>query len=92
VIHTIEKIDSGTRTLRMVEKNYFFPYEEDTLLTQQEKNVLKYLADGLSSKMITDRMGITENTIANHRKNMLRKTNTKNVAQLIAFSIRNGII
>jgi DNA-binding CsgD family transcriptional regulator len=92
VVHTIEKIDAATRTLRPVEKNYFYPYEEDALLTNQEKNVLKYLADGLSSKMIAYRLGITENTIANHRKNMLRKTNTKNVAQLIAFSIRNGII
>ena len=92
VVQTVEKIDPLSHALCTVEKNYYYPYEEDALLTLQEKNVLKYLADGLSSKMIAYRLGIAENTIANHRKNMLRKTNTKNVAQLIAFSVRKGII
>jgi DNA-binding NarL/FixJ family response regulator len=38
------------------------------------------MADGLSSKMIAFKLRISENTIANHRDNMTRKTNTKNVA------------
>jgi DNA-binding CsgD family transcriptional regulator len=45
-----------------------------------------------SSKMIAAKLHIAENTVANHRKNIMRKTNTENVAQLIAFLVRNRII
>jgi len=91
LIHSIEKV-SKTAGNQLIETNYFYPYEEDTLLTKQEKNILKFMADGLSSKMIADKVKISENTIANHRKNMMRKTNTKNVAHLVAFALKNYII
>ncbi|QEC74380.1 helix-turn-helix transcriptional regulator [Arachidicoccus ginsenosidivorans] len=50
------------------------------------------MADGLSSKQIAGNLHISENTIANHRKNMLRKTSTGNVAQLIAYACKSSII
>ena len=92
VVQTIERVDLATRIPHNIETNYFYPFEEDSLLTRQELNIIKYMADGLSSKVIAHKLGLSENTIANHRKNMLRKTNTKNVAQLIAFVVRNGVI
>jgi len=94
ISHTIEKVEENNNRKHktLVESNFFYPYEEDTLLTRQEKNVLGYLADGFSSKQIADRLKISKNTIANHRQNMCRKTNTKNVAELMAFAIRGRII
>lgn len=92
VVYTVEKMDAATRSSQSVETKFYYPFEEDGLLTKQETNVVKYMADGLGSKMIAFKLGISENTVANHRKNILRKTNTQNVAQLIAFVIRNGII
>ncbi|HTB53213.1 MAG TPA: helix-turn-helix transcriptional regulator [Ferruginibacter sp.] len=92
--HTIEKIENknGIATNKIVEYNSFYPYEEKALLTKQERNILKWMVDGLSSKMIADKLKISENTISNHRQNMLRKTNTRNVAQLVAFAINTRII
>jgi DNA-binding CsgD family transcriptional regulator len=92
VVQTIERVDLATRVSHTIETNYFYPFEEHALLTRQELNIVKYMADGMSSKVIAYKLGLSENTIANHRKNMLRKTNTKNVAQLIAFVVRNGVI
>ncbi|MET0392680.1 MAG: LuxR C-terminal-related transcriptional regulator [Chitinophagaceae bacterium] len=94
IVHTIERVKTSGNTpgKSRVETNYFYPNEEDTLLTRQEKNILQWMADGLSSKMIADKLKISENTVANHRQSMLRKTNTANVAQLIAFAVRNRII
>jgi DNA-binding CsgD family transcriptional regulator len=91
MIRTIEKAEQGKGN-KLIKTDFFYPYEEDALLTKQEKNILKWMVDGLSSKMIADRLKISENTISNHRQNMLRKTNTKNVAQLVAFAINNCII
>lgn len=90
IVHTIEKNGPGASSI--AEKTCFFPFDEDRMLTRQEKNILGYMAEGLSSKMLADKLCISENTVSNHRQNIIRKTNTNNVAQLIAFSIRNGII
>jgi DNA-binding CsgD family transcriptional regulator len=94
IIHKIDKVttDNGNLIKQPIVKNYFYPGEENIIVSRQEKNILGYMADGLSSKMIADKLHISENTISNHRQNMLRKTNTKNVAQLVAFVIRSHII
>jgi DNA-binding CsgD family transcriptional regulator len=94
IYHTIETMENmqGTHTKRTVESNCFFPNEEDKLLSKQERCVLGYMAEGWSSKQIAWKLKISENTIANHRKNILRKTNTKNVAELIAFACRSGLV
>jgi len=94
MLHTIEKTgqDNGLFNTINLETNYFYPNEEDALFTAQEKNVVKWLADGFSSKQLADKLFVSEHTIISHRKNMLKKTNTKNVAELVAFSIRNRII
>ena len=94
MLHTIEKNDqhNGLFNAINLETNYFYPNEEDALFTPQEKNAIKWIADGLSSKQLADKLFVSEHTIISHRKNMLKKTNTKNVAELVAFSIRNRII
>ncbi|HTM97394.1 MAG TPA: LuxR C-terminal-related transcriptional regulator, partial [Pedobacter sp.] len=92
--HTIEKIENNNDILdrHTIQQNYFFPYGEDKLLSNQELNILKYMAEGFSSKQIAGKLKIAENTVANHRKNMLKKTNTKNVAELVAFACKSGLI
>ncbi len=63
-----------------------------SILSKREKDILCYIANGDSTKMIAHKLNISENTIANHRKNMMFKTNTKNIAELVAYCIRNKII
>ncbi|HEX3165392.1 MAG TPA: LuxR C-terminal-related transcriptional regulator, partial [Chitinophagaceae bacterium] len=55
-------------------------------------DVLKYLADGLSSKQIAGKLNISINTINNHRKKMLLKTNCKSSAELISYTAKHGIL
>ncbi|WP_199120750.1 response regulator transcription factor [Pedobacter sp. ASV28] len=92
--HSIEKVDvmNGGLNKEMIEESHFFPYEEDKLLSLHERRILAYMSEGFSSKQIADKLKITENTVANHRKNMLKKTNTKNVAELIAFAFKSQLI
>lgn len=61
-------------------------------ITIREMEVLKLLSAGLSSKQIALELGVAVKTIDNHRQNMLRKTNTKNTSQLVAFGINMGFI
>lgn len=94
MMHSIQKTNTANEASgkQLIETNYFYPDEEDSLLTKREKDLLNYMADGQSSKQIADKLKISENTISNHRQNMLRKTNTKNVAELMVFVIRHRII
>lgn len=89
--HTIEKFDVGTQQMAIIDKSFFNPLVDEIKLTACEIRILNYLSDGFSSKLIADKLKISVNTINNHRQNILKKTNCKNVAELIAFALNAGI-
>ena len=62
------------------------------VLTARELEVLNLLSMGLSSKEISQRLFISPNTVEYHRKQLLRKANANNVAQLIGIAFRNKIL
>jgi len=63
-----------------------------TELTEREKEVLNLLSYGYNSKEIGERIFISSNTVEYHRKQLLRKTGSKNVAELIGKAFRQGIL
>jgi DNA-binding CsgD family transcriptional regulator len=94
VVQVVEKINisniwEGTET---VFKKSYFPDKEDALFSKREKELLPYLAGGLSSKEIASKLFISEYTVINHRRNMMMKTGSLNVAQLICFALAHCII
>ncbi len=92
IILSFEKTNKQTGFTSLIDKKYFFPHKEDSFFTKQERIILQYMTDGLNSKMIAMKLNLSHKTVNSHRENMLRKTNTNNVAQLISFAFRNGII
>ena len=64
-----------------------FTQSHGTKLTKREEEILSCIAEGLSSKQIAGRLFISENTVANHRKNMLLKTGAKSSAELVRLNI-----
>jgi DNA-binding NarL/FixJ family response regulator len=61
-------------------------------LTKREKTVLSYVAQGLSSKEIADKLGVSVHTVINHRSNLMKKTGLRRVAQLSLFAAQSGLI
>lgn len=93
--HFIEKteVDKNThQNKKLIMNKYYSVNESDTLLTKQEKIVLCYVSEGLSTKMIAEKLKISPNTVDNHRQNILKKTNCANTAQLIVFAVNNKLI
>jgi DNA-binding CsgD family transcriptional regulator len=72
--------------------NYYYPDPDESRLSRREREILGRLADGLSSKQLAGKLNLSESTIVNHRKNMLKKTNTKNIAELVRYAINKGLI
>ena len=52
-------------------------------LTKREKEVLKLIGEGLSSKRISDKLFISLNTVETHRRHLLEKLQVKNSMELI---------
>jgi DNA-binding NarL/FixJ family response regulator len=64
------------------------PREPTSGLTAREREILALVGQGLSSKEIAHRLGISNLTVRKHRENLCRKLGARNAAELIARSIR----
>lgn len=61
----------------------FQPFLMAKTISIREKEVLKLIADGFSSRQIADQLFISKHTAISHRKNLIEKFRVKNTAQLI---------
>lgn len=62
------------------------------MLTDREREVLTWLARGLSSKEVAKELNISVRTVETHRANLMHKLGVKSVAVLIQVAMREGII
>jgi two-component system response regulator NreC len=62
------------------------------LLTDREREVLKLLADGFSSKDIASRLRLSIKTIDVHKCNLMRKLDIHNRAELVKYAIRKKLV
>lgn len=66
--------------------------EDKPELTAREIEVLREVAEGLSTKLIADKLSISARTVETHRVNMMKKMNVHNTAELIKRSLQWKII
>jgi DNA-binding CsgD family transcriptional regulator len=62
------------------------------ILSPREKQILILLAEGKSRTAIAEKLFISKFTIDNHRKNMLEKTETNSISELVSKAINEGWI
>lgn len=61
-------------------------------LTEREVEVLRLVAQGRSNRDISEALFITPNTVANHMKNILSKTQTSNRTEAAAYAKDRGLL
>ena len=61
-------------------------------LTNREREVLVVIAEGLSNKDISNKLGIGVRTVETHRERIMRKLAIHSVAGLTRFAIAKGLI
>lgn len=64
---------------------------ENKRLARRETEVLRLLADGLSSPQIADKLHIATSTVDVHRRNIMKKLEIHSVAELTKYAIRVGL-
>jgi DNA-binding NarL/FixJ family response regulator len=61
-------------------------------LTSREHEVIRLLADGMTSKQAAMQLQISTRTVETHRINISRKLGFNSIADLVRYAIRNGIV
>jgi DNA-binding NarL/FixJ family response regulator len=69
--------------------DYFKPNPIKNSLSIKELEVLELLANGLSYKMIADRIGVSYNTVNTHSKRIYEKLHISSLGEAISFYYKN---
>lgn len=68
------------------------PQESENHITERELEVLKLLAQELTSKQIAEKLFISERTVETHRKNLMRKTGANNAIGLVRYAYSHKLL
>jgi DNA-binding NarL/FixJ family response regulator len=61
-------------------------------LTAREREVFHLLIEGLTTKELAQRLGISAKTAENHRARVLEKLQCRNTAEAIRYAVRRGLL
>ena len=65
---------------------------DSEIISEREREVLMYISQGLDTKQIAAELKISNNTVDNHRRNMITRTGTKDTTALIQLCRMLGIV
>lgn len=70
---------------------YFMPKKSNQLLTTKELQIVQGLVDGLSYKLIADRLNISINTVRQHISNIYLKLHVHSKTEVISRSLKGEL-
>jgi DNA-binding NarL/FixJ family response regulator len=91
-------LDSSV-SYEVVKKLMKFPLQEAKItdaaygtLTPREQEVMRLLAEGLSTKEVAEKLFISPKTVENHRANIMKKLDLHSSLELFRFAARIGLL
>jgi DNA-binding NarL/FixJ family response regulator len=60
-------------------------------LTDREKDVLKWIAQELTTHEIAEKLFISHHTVESHRKNLISKLGVRSLAGLVKYAVKMGL-
>jgi len=98
ITQSIEEVYHGgaymTPSVALHVMNFFREQKKDDPfdLTLREKDVLKHLSDGLSYKMVADKLGISYFTVNAHIKKIYEKLHVHSLGEAVSIALKNKIV
>jgi len=68
------------------------PSAKKSVLSAREREVVALVAEGLSNKLIADRLGVSVRTVESHRHRVMGKLDIYSVAKLTSYAIAQGLV
>ncbi|HVH68242.1 MAG TPA: response regulator transcription factor [Gemmatimonadales bacterium] len=98
LLHAIEQVSRGGFYVgagvsqAVVEACRMAAAEDGARLTSRERQVVQLVAEGKSTKQIAALLAITPKTAEFHRARVMKKLDVHDVASLVRYAIREGLI
>lgn len=61
-------------------------------VTDREIDIIRGIAEGLSNKLIADKLKLSTHTVNTHRKNIMHKLGVNNTAGVVMFAVKNQLL
>jgi DNA-binding NarL/FixJ family response regulator len=82
----------ASKVLKMFKNNSPASSKEELYLTEREKEILKYLVEGMSYKMIAASCFISVDTVSGHIKNIYKKLHVHSKSEAVVKAIKGKIV
>jgi DNA-binding NarL/FixJ family response regulator len=93
LVNAIKRVAEGQLVLDpQLAKPQTLKGERETGLTTRELEVLQHIVAGKSNKEIAAELGLSANTVAVHRANIMEALGIHKTAELVVYAIRNGLV
>jgi DNA-binding NarL/FixJ family response regulator len=101
ILEAIKEIHEGgapmtpsiaSKVLAMFKSGTSFSKDESHNLTDRELEVLKFLVDGMSYKLIAEKCFVSIDTVSSHVKNIYKKLQVHSKAEAVAKAIKGKIV
>lgn len=83
-------LDGQSSFIDVEVENLIKPYSE--MFTKREHEMLFFICKGLNRVQIGEILGISKHTVDTHRRAILKKSNTKSIAELVSKTMEEGWI
>jgi DNA-binding NarL/FixJ family response regulator len=91
LVEAVKRVAAGERVLDPRLGSIDEPKDKPTLTTR-ELEVLQLIVNGKSNREIATVLGLSANTVAVHRANVMQTLGIHNTAELVVYAIREGLV
>jgi DNA-binding NarL/FixJ family response regulator len=93
LVEAIRRVAAGEEVLDpQIARRGTLKGERETGLTVRELEILQLIVGGLSNKEIAAQLGLSANTVAVHRANIMDALGIHKTAELVVYAIRSGLV
>lgn len=92
LLDTIRAVHAGQKRITPEVARQVAEHAADEPLTSREIEVLRLIAGGKANKIVADHLGITEETVKGHVKNILSKLGANDRTHAVTIALKRGII
>jgi DNA-binding NarL/FixJ family response regulator len=92
LLETIRAVHAGQKRIPAEVAAELADHAVDDALTAREIDVLRLIALGNANKLVADQLGITEDTVKGHVKNILSKLGASDRTHAVTIALKRGII
>ena len=92
LVAAIRKVAAGERVISPEIEHVLAAQSEKPHLSARQLEVLRHISDGLTSKEISDRMGITQDCVNGHLRAIFAHLKASSRTEAVATAMRQGLI